>query len=284
MKPRIAVLGDLILDHTITVEAGKIAQEAPIIAYKVLGESYRNGGAGAVNDMAIALGVQSQLVFIRSINNAPVSRKVRLVSAGSRNPTIVARFDADAEFEWTDEFRAALRHGLPKYGPDVVIISDYGKGMVDADLVREVRFLLGNRVTILVDPYTSDWSKYEGADIILPSRAALSHDFKRDGDLCGFACVVPKLDKDGCGVYGAGPMELFPTQARNVLDVTGAGDQFIATLAAHIGTGVSLKRAAWLANLAAGMQCERIGIVAVTAEELKCRADQVDEMELSAVR
>jgi bifunctional ADP-heptose synthase (sugar kinase/adenylyltransferase) len=71
------------------------------------------------------------------------------------------------------------------------------------------------------------------------------------------------------------------TNDSGVVDVTGAGDQFLATLACQKGTGIGMKRAAWLANLAAGMQCERMGIVPVTAEELQARAAEIEELPLA---
>lgn len=275
---RIAIIGDLIVDHTVFVEPSKIAQEAPIIAYRVLGEEFRNGGAGAVCDMAQALGVDARMIILKSATNIPVSRKTRLVCHGSRNPTIVARFDADARFEWGEGVIESVIEKTVEFDPTAIVISDYGKGTVTPGLVRQLR--TATSAAILVDPYTVDWENYDGGHIIAPSRVA-AEQFLADEDLRGFDAVIPKLDRDGCRLYGAGPVVSFGTQARSVADVTGAGDQFLATLAAHIGIGISLQRAVWIANLAAGMQVERAGIKPVKADELKTRIAQSDELALA---
>lgn len=266
---RVAVLGDLILDHTVSVEPSKIAQEFPGVAYRVVGEQYSQGGAGAVADMVRALGATAELPLTKIASNLPVTKKMRFVCAGSRNPAIVGRFDVDVDFQWDDKLYAALMWRLREYRPDVIIVSDYGKGFVTDRLMDEL-FELRTMATVLVDPYVSDWTKYErGGDIIVPSRAAAA-DFLRDEDLRGFSAVVTKLDRDGCRLYGAGPMVEFPSAARNVVDVTGAGDQFIATLAAHLGPG-KLRDLVEIANFAAGLQVERSGIRPVTADELRER-------------
>lgn len=273
---RVAVVGDLIIDHNIFVEPSKIAQEAPIIAYRILREERRNGGAGAVYDMIGAMGVSRCIANIQAAN-LPVTRKYRYFCAGSRNPTIVARFDQDMNYELADELIDGICREIKEFDPNVIIASDYGKGTVSVSIMRTLRGLMP-RAKIVVDPYTSDWSKYRGAaDIILPSRSAAA-DFLDDEDLLGFAAVITKLDAEGCRLYGAGPAESFATVARSVVDVTGAGDQFAATLACQLRPGVTLKRAVFAANVAAGMQVERMGIVPVTAVELQIRMDQIDSI------
>lgn len=275
---RVAVVGDMIIDHNVFVEPSKIAQEAPIIAHKILREETRFGGAGAVHDMVNALGSKS-IVTNLQFTNLPVTRKYRYICAGSRNPTIVARFDADVAYDLTDELTDAVAREITLFEPDVVILSDYGKGIVSRKMV--MRMLDIPHVKIIVDPYTADWMKYRGADVILPSRTAAA-DFLDDEDIRGFAAVVTKLDAEGCRLHGAGPVEAFAATARSVVDVTGAGDQFAATLACWMRPGVPLRQAVFAANVAAGLQVERMGIVPVTAEELRVRMAQVGEMLLSA--
>lgn len=277
---RVAVVGDLIIDHNIFVEPLKIAQEAPIIAHKILRQETRNGGAGAVHEMCLALGVQSCVTNFQSLNT-PITRKYRYIAAGgSRNPTIIARFDSDIEYDLNDELVDALCRDIATFEPHVIIASDYGKGIVSRNMMVRLREI--PRAKIIVDPYTSDWIKYRGADIILPSRAAAA-DFMDDEDLRGFAAVITKLDAEGCRLYGAGPVESFAATARSVVDVTGAGDQFAATLASQLQPGVTLRQAVFAANVAAGMQVERMGVVPVTAEELAGRLKQIDQESLAAV-
>lgn len=276
---RIAVVGDLIVDHNIFVEPSKIAQEAPIIAYKVIRAEIKNGGAAAVSDMVLAMGCPSQIAFADA--GAPVTKKTRYFSAGSRNPTIVARFDQDVIYEIDALLVSQLQTAMLNYKPHVIIASDYGKGVVSPQMMRMLRTIPNAK--LIADPYSADWSKYRGADVILPSRAAAEGFLEsEDDELSDFPAVVTKLDADGCRLYGAGPVQAFATMARSVVDVTGAGDQFAATLACQLRLGVTLPQAVWMANLAAGMQVERMGIIPVTAEELRVRAAQVGEMVLAA--
>jgi len=279
---RVAVLGDLIVDHTVYVEPSKIAQEAPIVAYRVLdGEEFTHGGAGAVSDMLQALGVKAELPLVKIASNIPITRKMRYVCRGSRNPAIVARFDVDVEFQWTEDIYAGLMRRLEEYAPDVIIVSDYGKGFVTQRLMTEL-YRLCITATVIADPYTSDWSKYERtADIMVPSRAAAAN-FLATNDYRGMSAVITKLDRDGCRLYGTGPMHEFASAATEIVDVTGAGDQFIATLAANLSPGKPLRDAVWLANIAAGMQCQRMGVKPVTADELRIRVAQMGEMLLAS--
>ncbi len=279
MTPPIVVIGDLIIDHTVYVEPSKIAQEAPIIAYKVKRDEFTHGGAGAVEAMIHALDAKVLSVTFAGREGFQATCKTRYVCAGSRNPTIVGRFDEDTMFEWTEETTTVFRDTLTRMQPKIVALSDYGKGVVRDGLAAEIRDVCPH-ATIVVDPYTSDWEKYDGADIILPSRAAAAG-FLEDEDLRGFSAVVTKLDAEGCRLYGAGPVASFASNAMAVADVTGAGDQFLAAFVCSLGNGFSrhpLRDVVFVANVAAGMQCERMGIVPVTTEDLKKRLVQMNDL------
>lgn len=275
---RVAVVGDLMIDHNIFVEPLKIAQEAPIIAHRIIREERRAGGAAAVYEMVRAMEIDACVPNLLS-QDIPTTRKYRYISAGSRNPTIVARFDSDMHYDLSDDLIDAICRDIAAFQPDVIIASDYGKGVISRKMMVRLREIPGAR--ILVDPYTSDWIKYRGADVIVPSRLA-ADEFLDDEDLRGFAAVITKLDAEGVRLYGAGPIESFAATARSVVDVTGAGDQFIATLACLMRPGVSLRDAVFSANVAAGMQVERMGVVPVTAKDLRIRMAQCGEMALSS--
>lgn len=270
-KARIAVIGDVIVDETIPVRPVKMAQEAPILAFTQTGAATRSfGGAGAVHQMLEALGCEAALYASRRDQNVTLKR--RFVTGGdSRNPAIVFRLDEDViAAPPTRTECGQLMRDLKEFDPDMVILSDYGKGAVFDGLAE----FIGDNLdaTIAADPYSADWRKYRGADILLPSRAAAA-EFLEDYDLRGFSAVVVKLDRDGCEIHGAGDPVRIPSSARFVFDVTGAGDQFAATFAAH--RHLPIREAVTMASIAAGIQVERAGIVPVTAHELEYRAEAI---------
>jgi D-beta-D-heptose 7-phosphate kinase/D-beta-D-heptose 1-phosphate adenosyltransferase len=167
---------------------------------------------------------------------------------------------------------------------DAVIVSDYGKGVVTPGAVAYLISLArAKEIPVLVDPKGLDYEKYRGATVLTPNKKEALDVYQLkapgDGDVgnagiflqteFGVRHVVVTLGPDGMALFdGPGEPVLLPASARNVFDVTGAGDTVIAVLATAMACGVSLYEGAQLANLAAGKVVETVGTTAITAEAL----------------
>jgi D-beta-D-heptose 7-phosphate kinase/D-beta-D-heptose 1-phosphate adenosyltransferase len=307
---RIAVIGDVMLDHFLFGRVDRISPEAPVPVVRYERDEFRLGGAGNVAHNVRALGGQAALVALVGRDEAanrlranlaqagidhaglvedpgrPTTRKVRVVT--SRNQQ-VARLD----YEGDDEPDAAIVAGLLDAATAsvdaarAIVLSDYRKGVVFAGLVSAVVERARARgVPVLVDPKVPQPDRYRGATVVTPNRdeaermtqmsirtpadakAAARALHERSG-----ASVLITLGEHGMWVLdtsAASPVEAaLPAVAREVADVTGAGDTVIATLALGLAAGASLLDAARLANLAAGLVVARFGPVAVGAGELR---------------
>ncbi|MGH8496358.1 MAG: bifunctional D-glycero-beta-D-manno-heptose-7-phosphate kinase/D-glycero-beta-D-manno-heptose 1-phosphate adenylyltransferase HldE [Gammaproteobacteria bacterium] len=303
---RVLVAGDVMLDQYWFGLTARISPEAPVPVVRVRESEERPGGAANVAANLAALGVQTTLTgltgddaaadrleqalsaqgiacrFVRS-DVAPTITKLRVLS---RNQQLI-RLDQEELFgraplgSIAGAFEAALASA------DLVILSDYGKGALDgaADLIA-----LGRRAgkPVLVDPKGRDFTRYRGATALTPNFAEFEAVVGQcaDDEQLATRGEVLRADLDielllvtrserGMTLLarGAEPLHL-PAEAREVYDVTGAGDTVIALLGASLAAGLPPPEAAALANLAAGLVVRKIGVASVTASELRLALHQ----------
>jgi rfaE bifunctional protein kinase chain/domain len=303
---RVLVLGDVMLDEFIWGRVARISPEAPVPVVEVTGQSFHLGGAGNVAANVRSLGGRAVLAGAigrdaagRHIEEALAARAIepRLVPSDAGRPTTVktriiahgqqvVRADREDASDVAESVERALlevvRVELSAAG--AVVISDYQKGAVTASLLRRTLALARRRrVPVLVDPKLRHFRLYRGATVVTPNQLeaeqATGLRLSDDGErreagrriLALLACraVVVTRGEHGLSLFerGRAPVEV-PTAAREVFDVTGAGDSVIATMALALASGATLREAAVLANCAAGVVVGKVGTAQATPAEL----------------
>jgi len=302
-RARVLVAGDLMLDRYWQGVTERISPEAPVPVVHVRAEEGRPGGSGNVALNVAALGGQVELLGLIGDDEAGQRLQTLLSEAGvrchllrdARYPTvtklrILSRHQQLIRLDFEDGFpgfdgsalTAALRPLLD--GAGVLVLSDYAKGTL-SDPQPLIRAARERGVPVLVDPKGRDFTRYRGATLITPNlaefEAVVGHcPFEQDLERRGLQ-LLQELEFDQLlitrGEHGmtllsrdADPFHL-PTQAREVFDVTGAGDTVVATLAVALGAGVEPHWAVQLANLAAGVVVGKLGTASVTPAELERR-------------
>ena len=299
-RARVLVVGDAMLDRYWIGEVERISPEAPVPIVKVSHEEERAGGAANVARNAAALGARVTLLSVvgadepgarleallkrervhpRLHHDRGLKTTVKLrVIAGHNQQLLRVDFETAPSHEVLAsklrEFEEMLRD------TDVVILSDYGKGGL-THIVKMIGLARRAGKAVLVDPKGEDYSRYRGATLITPNRdefARVAGAWKDERDLTERAQRLRrKLDAKALLVTsGAHGMTLFqdgkrlhvPTEAREVSDVSGAGDTVIATLAVALAGGARMKEAVQLANRAAGIVVGKFGTAVVTPREL----------------
>ncbi len=306
-KARILVAGDVMLDRYWHGGTSRISPEAPVAVVKVQTIKDSPGGAGNVALNLAALGAAASLVGLvgddangreleTSLNAAgvlcdfhrvadkPTITKLRVIS---RHQQLI-RLDFEEAFEpesarhLTDKVRKLLQQ------TDVLVLSDYKKGAL-AEVAALIAEAKKAGVTVLVDPKGSDFSVYRGATLLKPNL----HEFEAIVGACRSEDelvskgqkLLRELDLQALlitrGEHGMSlirqnePEMHFPARARDVFDVTGAGDTVISVVAAALGAGAQLPESVALANIAAGLVVARLGTVAISGPELR-REVQLD--------
>ena len=296
---RLLVVGDVMLDRYWFGEVSRISPEAPVPVVKVERTEERPGGAANVARNASALGAGVALLSVIGEDEAGESLR-RLVEADRiaanlhRDPTItttvklrvIARqqqllridFETAPSREVLADKLAAFRDLLPSH--DVVILSDYGKGgLTHIERMIELARAAGKRV--LVDPKGDDYSRYRGANVVTPNRAELREvvgRWKDEDDLAeraerlradlGLEALLLTRSEEGMTLFEPGTRLHESTKAREVYDVSGAGDTVIATLGVMLGAGASLAESMRVANHAAGIVVGKLGTAVVHPHEL----------------
>lgn len=296
-RPKVLVVGDIILDHYRIAEASRISPEAPVPVLLNPRAEFRLGGAAAVAAMCAALG--AEVVLIGTIGNDPSGQQVKelLIESGiifagvvtpgrvtttkericgvasGRHRQQLVRVDCEDERPLPDEAHDVLcetLQGIGKDPPDVLLVADYAKGVVTRDIAALCRAACN--LTIADPPRAGSWRKYRQFGCIVPNREeAGGRTVHQIRSYLNTQAAIVKLDQDGCevddGELHSGIVGI-PARTRSVHDVTGAGDQFVAVLGCARSCGNSWIEAARLANVAAGMQVERHGCIPVTLDQL----------------
>lgn len=275
-KPRIACIGDIMVDVDLHCTAERLCQEGPWPVFKVEREERRLGGAGNVAVMLDCLGAESWLFGLRTGGILTIHAKISQAMLLRHNHfglTTKTRFIIDGHLRGPrlddDKIRMAddadienFHKALASCRTDAIIIADHGKGVVTPELIAMVADL---GVPIFVDPIHSTPSFGGG----YPSAIAAG-----DHEMPKWARGEVVITKRGPGGlhWCDGPREAeLPSACRNVVDPLGAGDQFIAALTYQRCCGLDWPEAIQWANVAAGMQCERRGCVPVTVQDVQSR-------------
>jgi D-glycero-beta-D-manno-heptose-7-phosphate kinase len=306
---KVLVVGDIMVDHFIWGRVSRISPEAPVPVVDVQSDNLLLGGSANVMNNIFAMDgavygvgiigaddtgnrLLKELQF-RHINtdgivvepNRPTTLKTRIVAHGQQ----VVRFDRESRVTVSKNSTEkmighikSLRHEL-----GAIIISDYNKGVVTETLLDGIRDLIrGTGIVVCVDPKKNDFSLYRGFDIITPNhheagRAAGFDIVDRQSLMKLGIEVLNRFDFKGLLVTrGEEGMSLFergdkishtefPTEAREVFDVTGAGDTAIGVFALCMASGATFKEAAFLSNRAAGIAVGKVGTATVSRKELK---------------
>jgi len=296
---RLLVVGDVMLDRYWFGEVCRISPEAPVPVVKVEKIEERLGGAANVARNAVALGAQTALLSVVGDDEAGRSLS-RLLAEGEIDTGLHVDRDIDTtvklrvigrqqqllriDFE-TAPSHEILQAKLSEFvsrleGCDVVILSDYGKGGLThiSEMIRLAR-AAGRRV--LVDPKGDEWGKYAGATVITPNRSELREVVGRWSseeelfakaqklrDELGLEALLVTRSEEGMTLFTATKAHHQTAQAREVFDVSGAGDTVIATLAVMLAAGAGWAEAIRIANIAASIVVGKLGTAVVTREEL----------------
>jgi rfaE bifunctional protein kinase chain/domain len=296
---RVMVVGDVMLDRYWFGDVARISPEAPVPVVRIDRSEERPGGAANVARNAAALGARVSLLSVVGADEAgrkltALLRRERIAAQLHRDrgiaTTVKLRVIGRAQQLLRVDFETAPSHEvlaskLRDYERmlrrcDVVILSDYGKGGL-AHIARMLQLARAARIPVLVDPKGEDYSRYHGATLITPNRAELREvvgGWKTEAELTakaqrlrrrlGAKGLLVTRSEEGMTLYQTGRRLHVLAQAREVFDVSGAGDTVIATLGAMLAAGASLEQAVDIANRAAGIVVGKFGTAVVTPDEL----------------
>lgn len=303
-KPNILVIGDLMIDHYLWGSCDRISPEAPVQVVNVKKENSVLGGAGNVINNLVSLGSSVEVISVIgddsvanelktllsnigvSFDNLVVekgrktSKKSRLMASNQQ----VLRYDSESVDEISQNSSTKILEILEKNikNYSAIILSDYKKGVLTTTLTQDI-IKLANRykIKVLADPKGKDFSKYKGAYTLTPNKKeameATNIDIKDEKSLvealkslkqnCNLEVSLITLSEQGIAIFDD---ELFtsPTAAREVFDVTGAGDTVIASITFALSCGVDIKKALYFANLAAGVVVGKIGSATASLDEI----------------
>lgn len=313
---RVLVVGDVMLDRYIWGDVERISPEAPVPVVSVVHRSEQPGGAanvamniaglGAHVTLAGFVGVDDESLMLKdrleltgiashliSVPSHPTTSKLRIFGGQQQ----MLRLDVEKTHSYPAEAYTALLAQVHALLPtvQVVVLSDYAKGVLSQSVCRTVIEAATDRgIPVLVGPKHRDFSRYRGATTICPNLQELSAAtglsiYDTDALLHAAVAMLPELDlayltvtlsKKGIAVVHPSSTAIYPAVARQVFDVSGAGDTVIATLALALASGLEIDEAVPLANLAAGIVIGKVGTAAIHRDELM--ASLMPEIELEA--
>ena len=311
-KSKVLIVGDIMLDQYWYGVTRRISPEAPVPVVKLTNMANHLGGAGNTAENITGLGGSVDLLGVlgednnaheleklfedKNINNCcikakhlPTITKLRIMSQNQQ----LIRLDDEQHFHADKNIQAAIKKKFTEIlqKNTVVILSDYGKGTLAAskDLIAQAK---KHQAKVLVDPKHSDLEFYRGATVVTPNEkefeamAGICRDVQdmvqkaqhlmQQYDIENF--IITRGSQGMAVILNDGQVEHIPTWAREVFDVTGAGDTVIGVLAVGIANGMPIVEAAHLANIAAGVVVGKIGTVAITLPELQAaRVQHLDD-------
>lgn len=307
-KKKIIVLGDIMLDRYVHGSVSRISPEAPVPVVKVDREESRLGGAANVAKNLASLGAQVYLCgvigrdadeemltvklraqeidgrYLVTDDERPTTRKVRIIAHQQQVVRVDYENDDPIDPEKLKTLVSMAREAIPAM--DGVILSDYGKGVITDDLILAATDTAREDQFIAVDPKVKHFSNYRGVSLVTPNlneagiaagekivdEASLLRAGHRLLELLPGTSVLLTRGEQGMSLFEPDrTVTHIPTAARNVFDVTGAGDTVIATFTLAVTAGASTLEAAILANHAAGEVIEEVGAAPISVEGL-CRS------------
>ena len=300
---RVLVLGDLMLDRYWSGSTSRISPEAPVPVVKVNEAEDRVGGAGNVAANIISVGAAARVLGVTGqdenahllqqilrkaevqtclLNEACCTTITKLRVLSRHQQLIRLDFEADRlEFNPRDLLQLLEQHSADC---DVLVLSDYNKGTL-ADPQPYIQYAREHNIPVIVDPKGDDFAKYRGATLLTPNLSEFENivgPCAHDDELVAKGLqLIEQLELDsllitrseaGMTLLQQGQASHFSAEAKDVYDVTGAGDTVIAVFASAIAAGLSFVEAARLANVAAGIVVGRLGAASVTLDELLDKA------------
>ncbi len=314
-RARILVVGDIMVDHFVYGTVSRISPEAPVPVVNVRSEKLMPGGAANVVSNAVKLGAKvyvagvvgddyngdilKRLVgkdkgngrvdssYILTLKNFQTIIKTRVIAHNQQ----IVRFDREDNGKFTDKVYKQLMYGIKKIADDIdaVIISDYGKGLIERKFFSSlVSFLREKNKFIALDPKVENFKFYKNVSILTPNinetsgGSGVKINDEKTLERAG-RVIIKKVKPDYLLITrGEGGMSLFSggavnndnkplhlhARAKEVYDVTGAGDTVISTLAVARSVGASIADACYIANAAASIAVSQLGTYAVGADEL----------------
>ena len=298
-QARVLVVGDAMLDRYWFGAVDRISPEAPVPVVRVNREEERLGGAANVALNVKTLGAQATLLTV--VGDDEPARKLRQMLAqhgvaavlgsdpklytivklrviGRAQQLLRVDFENQPDHEVLASMLSDFEQALAEH--DAVLFSDYGKGGLE-HIPRMIELARQLGKPVLIDPKGSDYSRYAGATVITPNRAELAHvigAWNSESQLQeraqalrkthGLAGLLLTRSEEGMSLFDDAGHVQVPAQAREVFDVTGAGDTVIATLGAMLACGLSLREAMPMANRAASIVVGKFGTACVTFDEL----------------
>jgi len=316
----VLIIGDLMLDHYLVGRVDRISPEAPVPVVAVTKEDYLLGGAGNVARNIAALQGRPTLIAVTGddehancltghcleagirlrahrVSGRPTTIKTRIIAHNQQVVRVDHERTDHLDERSYDVLLEMIREELP--GRKVIILSDYGKGLLSEEFMQRLHALLdecSERPLVLVDPKTRNYHLYDGVDLLTPNAKEASEGAHLPVNTQGeiIAAGQALFGRLGCRhlliTLGGQGMALFdavnkvyhiPTFARKVFDVTGAGDTVIATLALGLSSGQDLLTSCVLANYAAGIVVGQIGAAVATLEEIEEAARRLPKPEIS---
>lgn len=303
---KIAIIGDLMLDGYFWGDVSRVSPEAPVPVVEIDNEFFRFGGAANValnvlklggnpillgvigddNDGQILLnlmkdvGIKSNGIFVDKTR--PTSNKTRVI-AGTQH---VVRIDKESKENINNVLQKKIIDLLEENIPnlDAIILQDYNKGVLTEELISSV-ISIGNKnnIIVAVDPKFINFHKFQSATVFKPNKKEsedilgmriitdedISFAGKKLLELLNPKYVLLTLGSKGIALFQKDKNEIrVPTKARNVADVSGAGDTVISTLTYALTAGALIEEAAYIANYAGGLVCEEVGIVPIESDKL----------------
>jgi D-beta-D-heptose 7-phosphate kinase / D-beta-D-heptose 1-phosphate adenosyltransferase len=303
-SPRLLVVGDLMIDHYLWGSCERISPEAPVQVVNVKSESSVLGGAGNVINNLRALGAEvdvisvvggceisdelkALLAHIEVDTQYLITQKDRITSKKSRiiaSQQQVVRYDRESSDEISAESQKSILDSFTSIiaNYDVVLISDYGKGVLTSNLTQSLITIANkHNKKVLVDPKGLDYSKYKDAYLLTPNKkeageatqiaikdeASLTQAITQLKTQCDLAISLITLSEQGVAIYD-NELRTHPTVAREVFDVTGAGDTVLASLGFSLACDINIDEAVKFSNLAAGVVVGKIGSATATLNEI----------------
>jgi len=303
---QILVMGDLMIDEYLWGEVDRISPEAPVQVVSVLRDSTTLGGAGNVVNNLVALGAQVAVAGVIGAGNKaasmlkmftelrvdttgliqdpgrPTTRKTRIIGGHQH----VLRIDRETRQEISEgqakRLAQFVRHRIDEF--DIVLLSDYGKGLLTETLLRQIIDEACKKGRpVIVDPKGLSFKKYAGAAVLTPNKkeASLATGIEivdHESLIAAGTALLREIPtqqvlitcgKDGMVLFESGKVpHRIAADVRQVFDVSGAGDTVLAVLGLALASGASFQQAAALANVAAGVVVGKVGTASVSAEEL----------------
>lgn len=299
-KARVLVVGDVMLDRYWFGDVHRISPEAPVPVLKVSRVEERPGGAANVARNITSLGAHCTLLSVVGADEAGdclqrllteqggveallhrdegFSTIVKLRAIARQQQLLRIDFETPPSHEVLQAKLADFKEKLPYC--DVVILSDYGKGGL-AHIAEMIRLARAEGKAVLVDPKGDDYARYQGATLLTPNRSEfreVAGSWSSESELNSKAeklraqlqldALLVTRSEEGMSLFRAGSVLHEPTQAREVFDVSGAGDTVIATLAVMLASGAELGDAVRIANRAGGIVVGKLGTAVVSREEI----------------